>query len=169
MSKSKINSPFESASVYPDALRRISYLDIEMKKRLKLPTNNSTLPALTIAQIQIALADRVVLQMDQAALANQSVLWQHRKRSQDPDVDRRVSLSYWFAIVRKRLTLNASLHQIVQILSVTLFGRTPVLRHLRCPIATPIQPTAAPKRFSSTFNRTVMPCTIGGLWGLQPC
>ena len=41
----------ESASVYPDALRRVSYFDAETGKRLKFLTNNFTLPALTIAQI----------------------------------------------------------------------------------------------------------------------
>ena len=46
-----ILSSFESASVYPDALRRVSYFDAETNKRLKFLTNNFTLPALTIAQI----------------------------------------------------------------------------------------------------------------------
>ena len=41
----------ESASAYPDALRRVSYFDAETDKRLKFLTNNFTLPALTIAQI----------------------------------------------------------------------------------------------------------------------
>ncbi len=42
---------FESASAYPDALRRVSYFDVETNKRLKFLTNNFALPALTIAQI----------------------------------------------------------------------------------------------------------------------
>ena len=42
---------FESASVYPDVLRRVSYLDEETQKRFKFLTNNFTLPAHTIAQI----------------------------------------------------------------------------------------------------------------------
>ena len=46
-----ILSSFESASVYPDALRRVSYFDAETNKRLRFLTNNFTLPALTIAQI----------------------------------------------------------------------------------------------------------------------
>jgi hypothetical protein len=35
------------------------------------------------------------------------------------------------AIVRKRLALEASLYQILQILSVTLFEKTPILRALQ--------------------------------------
>jgi IS4 transposase len=46
-----ILSSFESASVYPDALRRVSFFDAETNKKLKFLTNNFTLPALTIAQI----------------------------------------------------------------------------------------------------------------------
>src|SRR5271165_5076247 len=45
-----ILASFESASAYPDALRRVSYFDAETNKRLKFLTNNFTLPALTIAQ-----------------------------------------------------------------------------------------------------------------------
>src|SRR5260370_793757 len=46
-----ILSSYESASVYPDTLRRVSYVDAETGKRLKFLTNNFALPALTIAQI----------------------------------------------------------------------------------------------------------------------
>src|SRR6266542_4323916 len=46
-----ILSSYESASVYPDALRRVSYVDPETGKRLKFLTNNFALPPLTIAQI----------------------------------------------------------------------------------------------------------------------
>jgi IS4 transposase len=46
-----ILSSFESASVYPGALRRVSYFDAETNKRLRFLTNNFKRPALTIAQI----------------------------------------------------------------------------------------------------------------------
>jgi IS4 transposase len=46
-----ILTSFESASAYPDALRRINYLDMETHKRLKFLPNNFVLPAFTIAQI----------------------------------------------------------------------------------------------------------------------
>jgi hypothetical protein len=44
---------FESASAYPEKLRRVTYCDAKTGKRLKFLTNNFTLPALTIAQIYI--------------------------------------------------------------------------------------------------------------------
>lgn len=46
-----ILAAIESAKVYPDTLRRVSYRDAETGKRLKFLTNNFALPALTIAQI----------------------------------------------------------------------------------------------------------------------
>src|SRR6266481_290570 len=46
-----ILTAIDSAKAYPDAFRRVSYLDIETKKRLKFLTNNFALPAFTIAQI----------------------------------------------------------------------------------------------------------------------
>ena len=46
-----ILTSFESASAYPDALRRVSYLDKETQKRLKFLTTNFALPAFTIAKI----------------------------------------------------------------------------------------------------------------------
>ena len=42
-----------------------------------------------------------------------------------------VSVYVLVAIVRKRLGLEASLYQILQILSVTLFEKTPILRALQ--------------------------------------
>src|SRR5216117_4115623 len=42
-----ILTTLESASVYPDALRRIHYYDADTKKRFRFLTNNFALPALT--------------------------------------------------------------------------------------------------------------------------
>jgi hypothetical protein len=46
-----ILTALESAKVYPDALRRVTFVDAITNKRLKFLTNNFALPALTIAQI----------------------------------------------------------------------------------------------------------------------
>jgi transposase len=46
-----ILTAIDSVKAYPDPLRRVSYLDVETRKRFKFLTNNFTLPALTIAQI----------------------------------------------------------------------------------------------------------------------
>jgi IS4 transposase len=46
-----ILTTIESATAYPDTLRRITYFDAETDQRLKFLTNNFTLPALMITQI----------------------------------------------------------------------------------------------------------------------
>ena len=63
--------------------------------------------------------------MDQAASANQGVLWDQRQRRQDSDLDRRLGLCAG-AIIRKRLGLEMSLYQILQIFSITLLEKMPI-------------------------------------------
>ena len=63
--------------------------------------------------------------MDQAAPAHQGILRHFRKRRQIANLDA-VSVYVLFAIVKKRLALTASLYEILQILSLTLFEKTPV-------------------------------------------
>jgi hypothetical protein len=125
-----ILTAIESVKVYPDALRRVSYLDAETNKRLKFLTNNFVLPALTIAQTykcrwQVELFFRWIKQhlriksfFGTSTNAVKTQIWIA------------VSIYLLVAIVRKRLELRASLYQILQILSVTLFEKVPILRAL---------------------------------------
>jgi len=125
-----ILTAMQSAKVYPDALRRVSYFDAETNKRLKFLTNNFTLPALTIAQTyrcrwQVELFFRWIKQhlriksfFGTSENAVKTQIWIA------------VSVYVLVAIVRKRLGLQASLYQILQILSVTLFEKVPILRAL---------------------------------------
>ena len=89
-----ILTPFNSAQVYPDPLRRVSYFDAETNKRLKFLTNNFTLPALTIAQIyksrwQVELFFKWIKQH----LRIKSFKKRHqRERRQDADLDRCLDL-----------------------------------------------------------------------------
>jgi hypothetical protein len=120
-----------SATSYPEVLRRICYYDVENNKRLKFLTNNFTLPALTIAQLykqrwQVELFFRWIKQhlrikafYGTSANAVRTQIWIA------------VSVYVLVAIVRKRLGIQASLYQILQILSVTLFEKTPILRTLQ--------------------------------------
>ncbi len=125
-----ILSSFESAAAYPDPLRRVSYYDAETNKRLKVLTNNFTLPALTIAQIY--------KQRWQVELFFKWIKQHLRIKAFYGTSENAVKTQIWIAvsmyvlvvIVRKRLGLEASLYQILQILSVTLFEKTPILRAL---------------------------------------
>ena len=86
-----ILSSFESASAYP--LRRVRYFDADTGKRLKFLTHNFTLPALTIARIyKQRWQGGAVLQMDQAAPADQGLLRHQRERGEDADLDRGVDV-----------------------------------------------------------------------------
>jgi hypothetical protein len=120
-----------SARVYPDALRRIVYRDAETRKRLTFLTNNFDLPALTIALIykcrwQVELFFKWIKQhlrikafFGTSENAVKTQLWIA------------VSAYVLVAIVRKRLALGSSLYQILQILSITLFEKTPILQALQ--------------------------------------
>jgi Transposase DDE domain/Domain of unknown function (DUF4372) len=126
-----ILTAIDSVKAYPDALRRISYLDVETRKRFKFLTNNFTLPALTIAQIYKA--------RWQVELFFKWIKQHLRIKSFYGTSENAVKTQIWIAvsvyvlvaIVRKRLALGASLYQILQILSVTLFEKTPILQALQ--------------------------------------
>jgi hypothetical protein len=122
-----ILTSFESASVYPDALRRVSYFDAETNKRLKFLTNNFVLPALTIAQIykcrwQVELFFKWVKQHLRI-----KAFYGTSENAVKTQIWIAVSVYVLVAILRKRLRLEASLYQTLQILSVTLFEKTPIL------------------------------------------
>src|SRR5271157_471239 len=121
-----ILASFESASVYPDPLRRVSYFDAETGKRLKFLTNNFTLPALTIAQIyksrwQIELFFKWIKQHLRI-----KAFYGTSENAVKSQIWIAVSVYVLVAIVRKRLELDASLYQILQILSVSLFEKTSI-------------------------------------------
>jgi len=121
----------DSAKAYPEVLRRVSYLDLETKKRFKFLTNNFTLPALTIAKIyksrwQVELFFKWIKQHLRV-----KAFYGTSENAVKTQIWIAVSVYVLVAIVRKRLGLEASLFQILQILSVTLFEKTPILRALQ--------------------------------------
>ena len=126
-----ILTSFESASVYPDAFRRVTYLDMETKKRFKFLTNNFTLPAPVIAQIykqrwQVELFFKWIKQHLRI-----KAFYGTSENAVKTQIWIAVSIYVLVAILRKRLELEASLYQTLQILSVTLFEKTPILQVLQ--------------------------------------
>ena len=122
-----ILSSFESASAYPDPLRKVRYYDAETNKRLKFLTNNFMLPALTIAQIykqrwQVELFFKWIKQHLRI-----KAFYGTSENAVKTQIWIAVSVYVLVAIVRKRLGLEASMYQILQILSLTLFEKTPIL------------------------------------------
>src|SRR5271169_17122 len=123
-----ILTAIDSAKAYPDALRRVSYFDIETKKRLKFLTNNFTLPALTITQIykcrwQVELFFKWIKQHLRI-----KAFYGTSENAVKTQIWIAVSIYVLVAIARKRLGLEVSLYQILQILSVTIFEKVPILQ-----------------------------------------
>jgi hypothetical protein len=126
-----ILTAIDSATAYPEQLRRISYLDVATRKRFKFLTNNFTLPALTIARIykcrwQVELFFKWIKQHLRI-----KAFYGTSENAVKTQIWIAVSVYVLVAIVRKRLGLKISLYQILQILSVTLFEKTPILQALQ--------------------------------------
>ena len=129
-----ILTSMESAKVYPDVLRRVSFYDVETDKRLKFLTNNFVLPALTIAQIykarwQVELFFKWIKQHLRI-----KTFFGTSQNAVKTQIWIAVSVYVLVAIVRKRLVLEESLYQILQILSLNAlrksahFTGTPAIR-----------------------------------------
>ena len=137
-----------SAKVYPVPLRRVAYVDLETNKRLTFLTNNFTLPALTIA--------RIYKSRWQVELFFKWIKQHLRIKAFFGTSENAVKIQIWIAvsiyvlvaIVRKRLLLEMSLYQIIQILSVTLFEKTPLLQAL--------QPSDSPEGFNESANQLIL-------------
>src|SRR6266851_496740 len=123
-----ILTSFESASVYPDAFRRVTYLDAETKKRFKFLTNNFTLPAHVIAQIyKSRWAVELFFKWIKQHLRIKA-FYGTSENAVKTQIWIAVSVYVLAAIARKRLGLESSLYQILQIFSVTIFEKAPILQ-----------------------------------------
>jgi transposase len=126
-----ILTSLESAKVYPDALRRVTFVDKQTDKRLKFLTNNFALPALTIAQIyksrwQVELFFKWIKQHLRI-----KAFYGTSENAVKTQIWIAISVYVLVAIARKRLRLEPSLYQILQILSLTLFEKEPILQVLQ--------------------------------------
>ena len=111
---------------YPENLRRVRFKDPETDKTLIFLTNNFTLPAFTITELyrcrwQVELFFKWIKQhlrikafFGTSENAVKSQIWIA------------VSVYVLVAIVKKRLTLSATLYEMLQILSLTMFERMPL-------------------------------------------
>ena len=120
----------KSSQSYPEPLRRIHYFDAETEKRFVFLTNNHVLPALTITQLykcrwQIELFFKWIKQhlriksfYGTSANAVRTQVWIA------------ISVYVLVAIIKKELKVDRSLSEILQILSVNPFEKTPVFQLL---------------------------------------
>ena len=109
---------------YLAPLRRIRYKDPQTNKALTFLTNNFNLPALTITELyrcrwQVELFFKWIKQHLRI-----KAFFGTSENAVKSQVWIAVSVYVLVAIVKKRLQISASLYQILQILSLTLFERT---------------------------------------------
>ena len=117
-----------SRKQYPDTLRRVGYVDPTTGKKLVFLTNNFTLPALVVAQLyrcrwQVELFFKWMKQhlrikafYGTSANVVKTQIWIA------------ISVYVLIALLRKQLKLVNSPYTILQILSITLFEKTPILQ-----------------------------------------
>ena len=115
---------FYSARKYPEHLRRVRFKDAESGKTLVFLTNNSALPALTIAALYKS--------RWQVELFFKWIKQHLRIKHFLGNTENAVKTQVWcavatyvlIAIVKKELQLDASLYTCLQILSVSVFEKT---------------------------------------------
>ncbi len=131
---------FYSRQGYPKSLRRIRFKDPDTGKTLVFLTNNFDLPALTICTLyrmrwQVELFFKWIKQHLRI-----KVFYGTSENAVKTQIWIAVCSYVLVAIMRKRLKLELSMHEILQILSLTLFEKTPLHELLTPPARGPIQP-----------------------------
>lgn len=115
---------------YPQPLRRVSFYDAEHQRKLVFLTNNFTLPAFSIAQLyrcrwQIELFFKWIKQHLRI-----KAFYGNSMNAVKTQVWIAVSVYLLVAILKKELGSQLTLNEILQILSVNIFEKTPVLQLL---------------------------------------
>ena len=121
---------FYAKKGYPDKLRRIRYHDADNNKTLIFLTNNFNLPALTIAELyrcrwQVELFFKWIKQHLRI-----KAFYGTSENAVKTQIWIAITIYVLVAIIKKQLRLEYSLYTILQILSITLFEKTPIYQAL---------------------------------------
>ena len=119
-----------SRKKYPDPLRRVRFFDEKRQRHLTFLTNNFDLPAITICHLyksrwQVELFFKWIKQHLRI-----KAFYGYTENAVKTQVWIAVSVYVLVAIFKKRLGVEASLHEILQVLSLNLFEKVPVLQAL---------------------------------------
>jgi len=125
-----IPAGFYAQKDYPEKLRRVVFLDTDKGNRLNLLTNQMTLPALTIGELyrcrwQVELFFKWIKQH----LRIKS-FYGTSENAVKTQIWIAISVYVLVAIIKKRMKLDMSLYTILQIFSITLFEKMPILQAL---------------------------------------
>jgi hypothetical protein len=120
----------KTSKIYPEKLRRIKYFDVENNKTLVFLTNNFSLPPLTVAELyrcrwKIELFFKWIKQHLRI-----KAFYGTSENAVKTQIWIAVSTYLLVAIVKKMLKIELSLYTILQILSVTVFEKMPILQVL---------------------------------------
>ena len=115
-----------SKNAYPQQLRRVKYYDSKSNKTFNFLTNNFTIPAQTVADLyryrwQVELFFKWIKQ--HLRIKSFFGISENAVKSQ---IWIAISVYVLVAIIKKRLDLKIELYTILQILSLTLFEKTPL-------------------------------------------
>ena len=115
---------------YPEMMRRVKYYDAKTDKTLVFLTNNFSLPSMAIAELyrnrwQVELFFKWIKQNLRI-----KTFYGTSENAVKAQVWIAVSVYLLVAIMKKRLKIEASLYTTLQVLSVTIFERVPLLQVL---------------------------------------
>lgn len=118
---------FYPSKDYPEKLRRIKYFDSQNNRRLVFLTNNFRLPAMTIANLfkqrwQIELFFKWIKQN----LKIKS-FYGNTSNAVKTQVCIAISVYVLLAIIKKKLKMECSLYTFLQLISISVFEKTPII------------------------------------------
>jgi hypothetical protein len=121
---------FYTRKAYPERLRRVKFFDAATGKRLVFLTNQFSLPAVTIADLyrcrwQVELFFKWIKQHLRI-----KAFYGTSENAVKTQIWIAISVYLIVAIMKKRLNVELSLYTILQILSITLFEKRPILQVL---------------------------------------
>ena len=121
---------FYQCKGYPEMMRRVKYYDAKTDKTLVFLTNNFSLPSMTIAELyrnrwQVELFFKWIKQNLRI-----KTFYGTSENAVKAQIWIAVSVYLLVAIMKKRLKIEASLYTTLQVLSVTIFERVPLLQVL---------------------------------------
>lgn len=133
---------FYSHKGFETPLRRIRFKDPQTAKTLVFLTNNFALPALTVTKLyrcrwQVELFFKWIKQHLRI-----KAFFGTSENAVKTQIWVAISVYVLVAIIRKRLGLSASLYEILQILSLTMFEKTPLDQLLAQTVMNGIQPVS---------------------------
>jgi Transposase DDE domain len=120
----------KSSQLHPEPLRRVAYYDADNDRRFVFLTNNFALPALTIPALyksrwQIELFFKWIKQHLRI-----KAFFGTNPNAVKTQVWTAISVYVLVAIIKRELKIERSLYEILQILSLNLFEKTPIFQAL---------------------------------------